>query len=49
MFPEDLQKNAEIDIQELTDKFISRVDSIFNSKEKEILTLQNKDLSLNMS
>ena len=38
-FPEELQKNAEIDIQELTDKFISRVDSIFNSKEKEILTL----------
>ena len=39
MFPEDLQKNAEIDIQDLTDKFISKVDSIFNSKEKEILNL----------
>tara|TARA_Y100000748_G_scaffold208716_1_gene174876 strand:+ start:176 stop:730 length:555 start_codon:yes stop_codon:yes gene_type:complete len=39
MFPEDLQKNAEIDIQDLTDKFISRVDSIFSVKEKEILTL----------
>ena len=39
MFPEDLQKNAEIDIQNLTDKYIARVDSVFSSKEKEILTL----------
>ena len=38
-FPEDLEKNAEIDIQDLTDKYISKVDSIFSIKEKEILTL----------
>ena len=38
-FPEDLEKNAEIDIQDLTDKYISKVDSIFSTKEKEILTL----------
>ena len=37
--PEDLEKNAEIDIQDLTDKYISKVDSIFSIKEKEILTL----------
>ena len=36
---EDLQKNAEIDIQELTDQQINRVDKILNVKEKEILTL----------
>lgn len=39
MFPKDLQKNAEIDIQNLTDEHIIRVDSIFNAKEKEILTV----------
>jgi ribosome recycling factor len=36
---EDLQKNAEIDVQELTDNYIIKVDSIFLSKEKEILTV----------
>ena len=36
---EDLQKNAEIDIQELTDNFINKVDQIFSAKEKEILTV----------
>ena len=36
---EDLQKNAEIDIQELTDNYIIKVDNIFSSKEKEILTV----------
>ena len=35
----DLQKNAEIDIQELTDNYIKKVDNIFSSKEKEILTV----------
>ena len=34
---EDLQKNAEIDIQELTDQYILKVEDIFNAKEKEIL------------
>ena len=36
---EDLQKNAEIDIQELTDQYINKVDKILNVKENEILTL----------
>ena len=36
---DDIQKNAEIDIQELTDNYIKKVDSIFASKEKEILTV----------
>ena len=36
---EDLQKNAEIDIQELTDHFIKLVDDILEVKEKEILTV----------
>ena len=35
----DLQKNAEIDIQELTDNYTRKVDNIFSSKEKEILTV----------
>jgi len=35
----DIQKNCEIDVQELTDTYISKIDEIFNSKEKEILTV----------
>lgn len=34
---EDLEKNAEIDIQELTDSFISRIDKILAVKEAEIM------------
>lgn len=36
---EDVQKNAEIDIQELTDSYVKRVDDIFDKKEKEIMTV----------
>ena len=36
---EDIQKNFEIDIQALTDEFISKADEIFSLKEKEILTI----------
>ena len=36
---EDLQKNAEMDIQSLTDKFIQRIGDIFINKEKEIMTV----------
>ncbi|MBT8303868.1 MAG: ribosome recycling factor [Bacteroidia bacterium] len=36
---EDLQNNAELDIQELTDKYIHRIDEIFANKEKEIMTV----------
>jgi ribosome recycling factor len=35
----DIQKNYEIDVQQLTDTYISKIDEIFNSKEKEILTV----------
>ena len=35
----DTQINTEIDIQELTDNYIKKVDDIFLSKEKDILTL----------
>ena len=35
---EDIQKNHEIDIQELTDEFIKTIDQIITNKEKEILT-----------
>ena len=36
---EDVQNNFEIDIQDLTDVFIQKVDHIFQLKEKEILTV----------
>ena len=36
---EDLQKNAEIDVQQLTDNYVKRVDEIFDNKEKEIMTV----------
>ena len=36
---EDLKSNLEIDSQELTDKFIKKVDEMFTLKEKDILTL----------
>ena len=34
---DDMKSNYEIDIQEATDKYISRIESIFSAKEKEIL------------
>ncbi len=36
---EDLQKNAEIDVQELTDSYVKQIDSILDHKEKEIMTV----------
>jgi len=36
---EDLQKNAEFDVQEMTDSFVKKVDDIFQVKEKEIMTI----------
>lgn len=36
---EDLQKNFEIDIQNITDKYISKADETLSLKEKEILTV----------
>jgi ribosome recycling factor len=36
---EDLKGNAEIDIQEMTDAYVKRVDDIFSKKETEIMTV----------
>ncbi|MFT6730569.1 MAG: ribosome recycling factor, partial [Glaciecola sp.] len=36
---EDQQKNAEIDVQQMTDKYVRKVDSVFDVKEKEIMTV----------
>ncbi len=36
---EDLKKNAEIDIQEMTDTYVKNIDGIFDKKEKEIMTV----------
>ena len=33
------QNNYEIDVQDLTDLYISKIDSIYLNKEKEILTV----------
>ena len=38
-FSEDLKKNSELDIQEITDNSILKVDQIFDKKQKEIMTL----------
>lgn len=36
---EDLQKNAEQDVQNLTDAYVKKIDEIFIVKEKEIMTV----------
>ena len=36
---EDLQKNAEQDVQNLTDAYVKKIDEIFVVKEKEIMTV----------
>jgi ribosome recycling factor len=36
---EDMKKNTEVDIQELTDKYIKIVDEHYSIKEKEIMTV----------
>lgn len=36
---EDLKGNAEIDIQEMTDNYVKKVDALFHAKEKEIMTV----------
>ena len=38
-FSEDLKSNYEQDIQDLTDKYISKTDNILAIKEKEILSI----------
>ncbi|WP_027137810.1 ribosome recycling factor [Gaetbulibacter saemankumensis] len=36
---EDLKKNAEIDVQQLTDRYVKKIDDLFEVKEKEIMTV----------
>jgi ribosome recycling factor len=36
---EDMKSNLEIDVQEMTDNHIKRIDEIYNAKEKEIMTV----------
>ena len=36
---EDMKKNLEIDIQEMTDEHITKIDEMFQKKEKEIMTV----------
>ena len=36
---EALQKNAEVDVQHLTDKYVKKIDDILEVKEKEIMTV----------
>ncbi len=36
---EELQGNAEIDVQQMTDKYVIKVDQILDNKEKEIMTV----------
>jgi ribosome recycling factor len=36
---EDLEKNAELKVQEMTDKYIGKVDKLLEVKEKDILTV----------
>ena len=36
---DDLKSNLEIDTQDLTDKYIKKVDEMYSLKEKDILTL----------
>lgn len=36
---EDMVKNAELDVQELTNKYVKQLDSLLEHKEKEIMTV----------
>ena len=36
---EDQQKNGEIDVQQMTDKYVKKIDDVFDVKEKEIMTV----------
>ncbi|MGQ1889441.1 ribosome recycling factor [Thermophagus sp. OGC60D27] len=37
--PEDIEKNAEDDVQKLTDKYAKKIDTMLEEKEKDILTV----------
>ena len=37
--PEDVEKDAEAEVQKIHDKYIKKVDELFAAKEKEIMTV----------
>ena len=37
--PEDVEKDAEADVQKIHDKFIKKIDELYAAKEKEIMTV----------
>jgi len=37
--PEDIEKDAEVTVQKIHDKFIKRIDDLYVAKEKEIMTV----------
>ncbi len=37
--PEDLEKDAEIKVQEMTDKYIDKIDKLLEAKEKDMMTV----------
>ncbi|MDE7152316.1 MAG: ribosome recycling factor, partial [Candidatus Amulumruptor sp.] len=37
--PEDVEKDAENEVQKLHDKYLKQIDALFAAKEKEILTV----------
>ena len=37
--PEDVEKDAEADVQKIHDKYIKKVDDLYAAKEKEIMTV----------
>jgi ribosome recycling factor len=37
--PEDMEKDAEGEVQKVHDKYIKRVDELYAAKEKEIMTV----------
>ncbi len=37
--PEDVEKDAENEVQKLHDRFLKQIDDLFAAKEKEILTV----------
>ena len=36
---EDVEKDAEADVQKIHDKYLKKIDELFAAKEKEILTV----------
>jgi ribosome recycling factor len=38
-FPEDMEKDTEVTVQKLHDKYIKKIDEMYAAKEKEILTV----------